>query len=358
MTSFKKAGRPKTTYPRGTKPSLHNSQLLISSGTPSLDALLGGLAIGSVLLVEEDAYNLYAKFLIKYFLAEGVMCGHALYVAGPSVNTGRILKELPASVGDGSAAAPPAEHNASQPKMDIAWRYQNLPTVKSGFSNNFGHFYDLSKTMEQARIDQVPITVLDTATMHCHDSVLQNLSQEISKTINLGNYGTSISTPSDRNVLRLVIESFGSPLWGTEHNDIVLLCRFLHNLRALVRSAYAVAVVTVPNHLLQDEVCVRKLERLCDAAVALESFSGSSKDENPLYRDYHGLFHIHKLPCLNCLVPQYPETLELGFKLHRKKFAIEKLHLPPELSETANRAQEDVVKKSTQHVPSKYNIDF
>jgi len=67
----------------------------------------GGLAIGSVLLigkyfllhhllylfpVEEDAYNLYAKFLIKYFLAEGVMCGHALYVAGPSVDTGKILK--------------------------------------------------------------------------------------------------------------------------------------------------------------------------------------------------------------------------------------------------------------------------
>ena len=73
MTSFKKAGRAKAVHPRGTKPSLHNSQLLISSGTPSLDALLGnhscvihacalirqrlcstgGLAIGSVLLVGE-----------------------------------------------------------------------------------------------------------------------------------------------------------------------------------------------------------------------------------------------------------------------------------------------------------------
>lgn len=41
MTSFKKAGRSKVVHPRGTKPSLHNSQLLISSGTPSLDALLG-----------------------------------------------------------------------------------------------------------------------------------------------------------------------------------------------------------------------------------------------------------------------------------------------------------------------------
>jgi len=47
-----------------------------------------------LVLLEEDAYNLYANFLIKYFLAEGVMCGHALYVAGPSGDTGKILKVL------------------------------------------------------------------------------------------------------------------------------------------------------------------------------------------------------------------------------------------------------------------------
>ena len=85
MTSFKKAGRAKAIHPRGTKPSLHNSQLLISSGTPSLDALLGnyscvvacalvrqnvlcsvgGLAIGTVLLVGElyliNDKNLFSK---------------------------------------------------------------------------------------------------------------------------------------------------------------------------------------------------------------------------------------------------------------------------------------------------------
>lgn len=42
--------------------------------------------------VEEDAYNSYANFLVKYFLAEGVMCGHALLVAGPSIHTAEILK--------------------------------------------------------------------------------------------------------------------------------------------------------------------------------------------------------------------------------------------------------------------------
>ena len=43
-TSFKKRGaaaaaRPQ--HPRGSRPSLHNAQLLVSSGVPSMDALLG-----------------------------------------------------------------------------------------------------------------------------------------------------------------------------------------------------------------------------------------------------------------------------------------------------------------------------
>lgn len=41
-TSFKKKGsRGRTVYPSGTKPSLHNNQLLISSGVPSLDSNIG-----------------------------------------------------------------------------------------------------------------------------------------------------------------------------------------------------------------------------------------------------------------------------------------------------------------------------
>lgn len=38
---------------------------------------------------------------------------------------------------------------------------------------------------------------------------------------------------------------------------------------------------------------MRRLEKLCDAAVALESFSGSDKEENPLYQDYHGTCFCH-----------------------------------------------------------------
>lgn len=55
-------------------------------------------------------------------------------------------------------------------------------------------------------------------------------------------------------------------------------------------------------------------------------------------QNYHGFFHVHKLPVLNSLLP--PSTKlsvlsaggsnDLGFKLRRKRFAIETFHLPPE----------------------------
>ena len=74
---------------------------------------------------------------------------------------------------------------------------------------------------------------------------------------------------------------------------------------------------------LQDTAYVQRLERLSDAAVRLESFAGSEKEQNPVYREYHGLFHLRSLPRLNSLAPHLPETLDLAFKLKRKKFSIE-----------------------------------
>jgi len=44
-----------------------------------------------------------------------------------------------------------------------------------------------------------------------------------------------------------------------------------------------------------------------------------------------------------------PDALDLSFKLKRKNLVIEKLHLPPDLSETVNRSQgESPVSKAKQ----------
>ena len=38
----------------------------------------------------------------------------------------------------------------------------------------------------------------------------------------------------------------------------------------------------------QDAVYVRRLERLCDTVVQLDSFVGSDTEKNPVYKEYHG----------------------------------------------------------------------
>lgn len=62
---------------------------------------------------------------------------------------------------------------------------------------------------------------------------------------------------------------------------------------------------------------------MSDVAIRLESFAGSTKETNPLFKDYHGLLHIKKLPALNTMAPHCPDSRDLAFRLRRKKFVIE-----------------------------------
>ena len=122
-----------------------------------------------------------------------------------------------------------------------------------------------------------------------------------------------------RTTLRIALHSLGSPLWleegarGSESGYPPTLPRFLHSLRGMLRQAYASALITMPTHLFQvwllytgsrhnhgcripflspsllkDAAFVRRLERLCDCVVRLESFAGSVKEQNPVYKEYHG----------------------------------------------------------------------
>lgn len=62
---------------------------------------------------------------------------------------------------------------------------------------------------------------------------------------------------------------------------------------------------------------------MADTAIALESFAGSPKETNPIFKDYHGLLHIKKMAAINTLAAFNPKTYDLAFKMRRKKFVIE-----------------------------------
>ncbi|XP_032080101.1 elongator complex protein 4 isoform X1 [Thamnophis elegans] len=344
----------------GTRPSVRHGQLLLSTGVPSLDSVLGGgLAIGTLLLIEEDVYGVYSNLLFKNFLAEGVVCGHNLFIASDKEEPGIILKELPCPLPNLSdkemeEVITMKSTQDSQESMRIAWRYQNKPkqeVTHIPFSK-FGHYFDLSKTMAPELIQNInwngffipEEASLDIDEKSCKKAcTYTRLLHSIQKVICQQGYNGSTFQKKQRNVLRIGIQGLGSVLWGddiccTENpENLYSLTRFMYALRGLLRTSLSVCIITVPTHLIQNKAIMERVTHLSDTVIGLESFIGSERETNPLYKDYHGLVHIHQIPRLNSLICDVSNTKDLAFKLKRKLFAIERLHLPPDLSDTVSR---------------------
>ncbi|XP_011360849.1 elongator complex protein 4 isoform X1 [Pteropus vampyrus] len=346
----------------GTRPSVRNGQLLVSTGLPALDQLLGGgLAVGTVLLIEEDKYNIYSPLLFKYFLAEGIISGHTLLVASAKDEPAEILQELPAPLLDDNCKREFDEgvynHETSESniKMKIAWRYQLLPKMEAGpvSSSRFGHYYDSSKKIPQELLDAskchgffLPEKI--SSTLNVESCSLTHgyiqLLQFIQKIIYEEGFDGSNPQKKQKNILRIGIQNLGSPLWGddvccTENCDnSYSLTKFLYILRGLLRTSLSACIITMPTHLIQNKAIIARITNLSDTVVHLESFIGSERETNPLYKDYHGLIHIRQIPRLNNLICDVSDVKDLAFKLKRKLFTIERLHLPPDLSDTASRS--------------------
>eukprot|EP00128_Syssomonas_multiformis_P001099 Colp12_sorted_trinity150504_noHs@32895 len=356
MSSFKKKA-PRLVLPDGTKTSIHNNQLLVSSGVPSLDDLFGGgIPVGTLLLIEEDKYTTYSQILLRYFLGEGIAAGHEIFLASAENDPAETLVNIPAFSADPKFEAKDETEEtkdtaASLESMKIAWRYENLPKVQSartsftrtaGQEAVFGHYFDLSQKISAKHLESAAIRTLHlppseakpySATLDAIKSVLGE-RHRVTSTLPAG---------ERRTIVRLALQSLGSSWWSSEEEDDRHLLPFLHSLRGVLRSTFSVCLVTVPAHVLSSPQLARSAEHLADAVFAVHSFAGTPHDKNPQFKDYHGFFQIKKLPRLNSLMCQYPETLDQAFKLRRRKFVIEKLHLPPDLSDNAARSQEDAV---------------
>ncbi|XP_059060241.1 elongator complex protein 4 [Achroia grisella] len=356
MNSFHKANDFRVSI-NGTK--LKNNLPFVSSGIPSLDYV-----------IEEDILGNYSRVLTKYFLAEGVTCKHGLLVVSADENPTEIVHELPQPC---TASSDDEIHTASRgvDKMKIAWRYEGLSQVESSFGSNtnFGHHFDLSKHIDADTIKNSNIRYCDP-NIDKHDitgfqnNLYSNLINVIKDTISQEEYQQRAK--QNKNMLRISIQSLGSPIWmamDCDETGVGMryghdLIKFIYCLRVLLRDTNAVAFVTLPSHLFDDDNIMKRILYTVHNAVKIESFAGSSRETNPLYKDYHGLFHITKLSTPFSLVPFIPPSLDLAFKLKRKKFLIEKLHLPPELQESSEREQDDITAIPTCGGFKKKDIDF
>ncbi|XP_041075188.1 elongator complex protein 4-like [Polyodon spathula] len=231
--------------------------------------------------------------------------------------------------------------------MKIAWRYQILPKVQTTLasSSRFGHYYAMNTDMCEAATchsfshpNELP---LESATESSNMSIGYIKLRSIQGVIHKEGFDGAGPQNKLRSILRIGVHSLGSAIWGDD-DDICCkenpehahsLRTFLYSLHALFRTSLSVCMVTVPSHFVQNNAIMEHIAKLCDTVVSLESVSGSERERNPVYKGYHGLLHVKHLS----LMYEVPDTKDLAFKLKRKPFTIETLHLPPDLSDTVSR---------------------
>lgn len=133
--SFKRRQQQQPKLPPGSRLSAYNGQLLISTGVPSLDDILGGgLPVGTVLLIREDRATAYAQLLLKYFIAQGIASGHHCALASRDDDPSAMLRNLmwlATSDSDDADDEAAARSSAESDRLKIAWRYAHLKTFET-----------------------------------------------------------------------------------------------------------------------------------------------------------------------------------------------------------------------------------
>ncbi|KAJ3301184.1 Elongator subunit elp4 [Blyttiomyces sp. JEL0837] len=355
-----------TRLPRSTKISPHNGHLVTSTGILSLDEVLGGgLPSGTLLLLQEDRHTGYASLIYRYFIAQGIVGGHAMCVASADEVPNGIVGNLMAVVGvedDGSSSSKGEDDKDKDEdvdggmvggfgqgrslgmgslrdprgdRMSIAWRYQGLPKFSSSVSGGgnvatgggtkgdgpYCHLFDLTKKMPEATItaaskmmallDVQELITPETTAAQTYQKLFDNLKEMLAQ----GAFSNNSSTPPGGipNFLRIAIQSVGSFAWGKGSGDVSscrALFKFIISLRALLRDTRAVCMVTIPAYLYGDHhgvsgsPFIKSLQHACDGVIEIESFTGSQRQFGEEFTsDYHGFLHPHKLPTLNTLTP-------------------------------------------------------
>ena len=116
----------------GVRPSPLDGRATTSTGTQSLDDLLGGhagLPLGHSLLIGENGTTDFAGALLRFYAAEGVVQGHQVHVVGVAEQWGRAL---PGLVGSSTDKSVDTETEVHHEKMKIAWRYERLGEFGTG----------------------------------------------------------------------------------------------------------------------------------------------------------------------------------------------------------------------------------
>ncbi|KAJ7706472.1 Elongator complex protein 4 [Mycena rosella] len=306
--------------------------LVVSTGVPSLDDILGGgLPLScSLVLTAPDLHSEYAELVQKYFVAQGLASHQRVCVVGSVVWVNDCMW-LPAG-----ASADPDEPAPSDEKIKIAWRYEQMKQFQTTVASPSSAAEDACRTFDLTT--RIPSSVVAGALASGQLAVVdvETASGRPATVCVLERLKEILETGDTQ--LRICVPSLGSPYWGDLAAQDIL--RFLHGLRALLRArGHACASSSLAAELSADSAgWYQKLGWVSDGAITMAAFTANPALASA-FPSHHGLVRIHTLPAPQSLVAASDRfsTLRgavagsgennLGFKCTRKRLVFETLHL-------------------------------
>ncbi|KAG6621627.1 hypothetical protein I3842_Q015400 [Carya illinoinensis] len=282
-----------TAVPLSNTPGLKygpNGTVFFSSGIPELDKILGGgFALGSLVMVMEDAEASHHMLLLRNSMSQGL-----------SIHPKGFLGTLP------SPRSCKVDKDKSRDHDPEQYKYFD---GKHEYCNDF----DLRKPLERHFLSGRHIDCV---------SILHN-----SDLVALRDHCATFFTQFSRNdgsiasAGHIAIQSFCAP--QCEYSNVEWdMLSFIRSLRSMIRSSNAVAVVTFPPSLLLPSVSER-WQHMADTLLSVRAIPDEDKELANLltgYQDMVGLLNIHRVARVNTqMIFIYTNNVDMGMSLAVKE---------------------------------------
>ncbi|WVQ78667.1 hypothetical protein IAT38_000754 [Cryptococcus sp. DSM 104549] len=362
MPSFTRRLPPSNPPPPGTSPSpIHSALPLLPTGLPSLDDLLGGgLPLSNLLLVlSPDTQSAWGRLVERYWIAQGLVSGQEGVVVGEEGEGRAVVKgcmwvERGATApGDGSESE--GEGGVGGGERKIAWRYEKMGKYKTTVGGS-GPQLSLMTPLPSETLDAIHTSRQMTYIPLDPPLASSSTSSPAASVLDAALKGVydRIAAAKKGQAVRVTVHELGSLDWGEV--SLAEVHRFIHSLRAIIASKPAAVLLTIPASFIDRlgssmrESAVKELAWAVDACVELKGFA-DDPTLPPLFPTTHGLLTLHSFPTSHALLPSTLKhsTLlgvsqtssaapgggggggagenNLGFKLRRKRFVVETVHL-------------------------------
>ena len=215
----------------------------------------------------------------------------------------------------------PETEPQSEDSLKIAWRY------KRKIQSRYSHSYDLSQHRSPEDIAQCHVI----PTCSSHSDLIKYLEQ--------------IVGDHDSTVVRIVLDRPVFPV--ADESEFI---RFHYHLRRVTAGKNVVMLCVYPIKVMSEYLSFH-LPQLFNNVINVQSLP---RDKNSVFKDYHGRLRLIKIDNVCSFTMPLYDVTDRFFKVLRKKFIIEKMYLPPDLSETVSRSSS----ASTGGCSSSKGIDF